>query len=415
MLRNIGHSSFRRSLSGLRFRQTRGHAAHAAARTGCSTEKSEPSNGLPIGHGNDVIARERTIFSGITSIRSRKTRIMAIEFYCGTCNKLLRTSDDRAGVRAKCPQCGESIMVPMPDQSVPPEEDYEDYADDEIDPGDSAVERDDAEENPYQTAPALPSTKVCQMCGETIDASAKVCRFCGEEQRGGRRRSSSIPEEVDVGDVFSTSWELFKSEMGVCVGATVIFVVIILVVSVGFEFVFSQMRQNVGNQALIGFLGIQIIAQIVQSLLQWYLQIGFTILFLNIARGESAEIGDLFSGGPYFLRMIGNSFLFSLMIVVGFVACIIPGIILVLMFWPYVYVLVDRDSRGIGCLAESKDITQGTWLPLFLIYLVSAVINFLGVCAACVGLLFTIPWTQLMLSVAYCRMTGQQTAADEMS
>jgi hypothetical protein len=37
-------------------------------------------------------------------------------------------------------------------------------------------------------------------------------------------------------------------------------------------------------------------------------------------------------------------------------------------------------------------------------------INILGFLALCVGLLFTIPLTTLMLAVAYCQMTGQRTA-----
>ena len=39
---------------------------------------------------------------------------MTIEFSCSHCNKVLKTSDDKAGRRAKCPQCGEPIDVPLP-------------------------------------------------------------------------------------------------------------------------------------------------------------------------------------------------------------------------------------------------------------------------------------------------------------
>ncbi len=37
---------------------------------------------------------------------------MAIEFRCTQCSKLLRTADDTAGKKAKCPECGAVLDVP---------------------------------------------------------------------------------------------------------------------------------------------------------------------------------------------------------------------------------------------------------------------------------------------------------------
>ena len=41
---------------------------------------------------------------------------MTIEFLCPNCQKLLRTTNDKAGVKAKCPGCGGPITVPFPDE-----------------------------------------------------------------------------------------------------------------------------------------------------------------------------------------------------------------------------------------------------------------------------------------------------------
>ena len=38
---------------------------------------------------------------------------MALEFRCAGCSKLLRTPDESAGKKAKCPQCGEIVDVPQ--------------------------------------------------------------------------------------------------------------------------------------------------------------------------------------------------------------------------------------------------------------------------------------------------------------
>jgi phage FluMu protein Com len=44
---------------------------------------------------------------------------MAIEFRCTQCNKLLRTADQSAGKKAKCPECGQILRVPGPETAAP--------------------------------------------------------------------------------------------------------------------------------------------------------------------------------------------------------------------------------------------------------------------------------------------------------
>ncbi|MGH7200272.1 MAG: hypothetical protein ACREJB_06680, partial [Planctomycetaceae bacterium] len=46
---------------------------------------------------------------------------MTIEFNCPECGKLLKTADNKAGVRAKCPGCGGSITVPTQSTASEPQ------------------------------------------------------------------------------------------------------------------------------------------------------------------------------------------------------------------------------------------------------------------------------------------------------
>jgi uncharacterized membrane protein len=110
--------------------------------------------------------------------------------------------------------------------------------------------------------------------------------------------------------------------------------------------------------------------------------------------------------------MIGNSLLFGLMVGLGFLACVVPGILLALTFWPFAYLLVDRDLPGLEPLSKAREITRPNWGSVFVLSLATIGINLLGLLACCVGLIFTSPLTLLMFAVAYCRMTGQRTALE---
>jgi uncharacterized membrane protein len=144
---------------------------------------------------------------------------------------------------------------------------------------------------------------------------------------------------------------------------------------------------------------------------QIYMTVGQMIFLLKIARGQPVGFGDLFRGGRYLLRAIGNGLLFGLMLGIGFMLLIVPGVIAALMFWPYIFVLVDTNARGIECLSRAREITPHTWGTMILLWLTMFALAFLGALACGVGMLFTIPLSMLLFAVAYCRMTGQPTAS----
>jgi phage FluMu protein Com len=115
---------------------------------------------------------------------------MTIEFRCSSCNKLLRTSDDRAGARAKCPDCGTAVTVPRAAGGDFDLGDVDEYDAQGMDQFDAAF----GQPAPSRR-PAAGAMKSCPMCGAEIRSAAVKCRFCGEmlgepSGRGGARRGS---------------------------------------------------------------------------------------------------------------------------------------------------------------------------------------------------------------------------------
>lgn len=348
---------------------------------------------------------------------------MAIEFRCPNCNKLLKTSDERAGARAKCPDCGTGITVPRAGTADVPEFHEEDAGFPDAAPPPPP---------PPRTEPVryAGDTRTCPMCGEEIPAAAVRCQFCGEtldDRAGGM--AGSYPTKIDAGEVISTSWEIFKSQMGIVIGGFILFVLITFAASILMNLIESALfggamgagpggfplgrPGGVRRQPNPGILLVAVLFSTVLSMLvNSFFQAGWSLFMLKVAKGSNPEVGNLFGGGPYYLRMLGNSLLFVLMLYIGLLLCIIPGIIIALMFWPFQYVIVDDTSPHQSALSRAKDLTEGNWGAVILLVLASIAFNLLGLLACGIGLLFTIPLTVLMFAVAYCRMAGHRTAVD---
>jgi phage FluMu protein Com len=329
-----------------------------------------------------------------------------IEFSCPNCQKVLKTSDEKAGVQAKCPGCGEVVNVPL--ATAEPA-------------GDIATFDSGADETPDEM-------QTCPMCGQQIKAAAVKCRYCGETVGvlpGEVGRREIVPTTIEVGDIVSRSWEFYKKEFGLCLGSCLIFFVVLMVANFAMSIVFGVLQ--FGAMAAVGgmnpgaggggggmppeMIGILVVftalRMVAQMLIQVYLQLGLTMFLLRLIRGERPEITDIFRGGRFLWRGLGANILMTLMVLLGFLALIIPGIIVALMLSPFMYYLVDQNCGAIDSLKGAARITKGNLLAQFVLGLVGAGIMLLGILALCIGSIFAMPLIMVMQSFVYLGMAGQ--------
>jgi uncharacterized membrane protein/phage FluMu protein Com len=339
---------------------------------------------------------------------------MTIEFHCPFCQKVLKTADDKAGVKANCPGCGEAVTVPSADSAAAKAEPLwtENAA-----AGTSAQITDSGGAAVPPESAATGDTRPCPMCGAEIKRAALRCRFCGEnliepDDDGGSG-------QIEAGDILSRSWEIFQKNLGILVGST-----LVLMGIGGASFIAAYLATIAVAVAIAGpgpggqgpdaaAIALIVAAGSLFMLLFFavnaFLGAGYNVLLIRIARGERAELGDLFSGGRYFWRMFWGNVLFGVLALVGFALFIVPYVFVILIFWPYTYVIVDQNTGVVESFQKSRELTSGNLLTIFILGLAVMGINMLGQMACYVGMIFSVPLGALIFAVAYCRMSRQAT------
>ena len=333
---------------------------------------------------------------------------MPIEFRCTQCGRLLRTPDETAGKRAKCPECGAILAIPAPGavpQPPPPAQP----------PSGAGPGGGFTTPQPGPAPPGGPAPPSGPSPGSPFAPGAPVNPYQSPVTSpfGGPGPLAAAagfrPTRIDFGDVFGRTWRIFTDHWPTCLLALVI-VMALSMGALGLLILAAALAAAASNDPAItvAIFSLGMVACFVFNL---WLGIGQTHFFLKVARDGQAPLGELFAGRPYLGRVFLASILFMLIVVAGTILCYVPGIIFGLMFSQFFFLIVDRDVGVMESLRLSNEITNGNKLMLFAIQLVAQIgAQFVFYATCGLGLLAAAPFLALLNAVIYLAMTGQPTA-----
>ena len=149
----------------------------------------------------------------------------------------------------------------------------------------------------------------------------------------------------------------------------------------------------------------------VVSVISWVLDLlismGVIKITLKFCDQEQATYRDLFSAYRLLLNYIVGSIVYGIIVAIGFVFLIIPGIYLAVKYQFYDYLIIDKGMGPIEAIKRSGVLTEGVKRNLVLFWLTLVGINILGIIALGVGLIATVPVSWLAHAYVYRRLELQ--------
>ena len=235
-----------------------------------------------------------------------------------------------------------------------------------------------------------------------------------------------------VNEIMSEAWNFAKNNIWILIGFTAVQFVVILIIT-------SLLTGMFGGESTAAVL----FQNIILSLFDAFFTVAFyQVIFKQIDEEGEPEFPDFV---PNFMKAL-NFVLVKL--IIGIVLVFLIGIISSIFFmntpdidttdvlnprlWPIflliaipvtyftirlcfvVCFIVDQESGASESISQSWTLTKGHFWLIFLLFAIILGLNILGAMALFIGLLFTVPFSSLILIIAYRQMVNNYTDEEEI-
>ena len=224
-----------------------------------------------------------------------------------------------------------------------------------------------------------------------------------------------MAHRFSIKTAFSRGWEVFTKRPLFFVGVLLLVIVIAIALqapSIIVDVLTPDDLEN-ANAAMVTAALIGVWVSLLFGLIAWaaqqYLSVGVLRLTLDAASGRPYSLKSLIIEPKLFLHAILASLVAGVLIFIGFLLLIIPGIYLSLAFAPLMYLVIDQKLGPVDAVQRCWELTKGNRGWLFLFGLASFGINMLGMLALGIGLFVTVPLTWLATADVYRQLTEKKS------
>jgi hypothetical protein len=224
----------------------------------------------------------------------------------------------------------------------------------------------------------------CPHCREEVAGNPEICPSCGKKW--------SIPDVatpqflVQPGKYLREGWELFKQNLGGFIGFALVFFII---------------------NVILGYL--PRIGGLISLALGAPLGAGFFVVSAKLMQRRTPVFQDFFTGFQFFLPLLLLSVISTLLIILGFILLILPGIFLMVCYLFPSMLVIDRRLDFWPAMELSRRTVQTQWFGFFLFALLLILINLGGALLLGIGLLVSLPVSACAVAAAYADIFGLQS------
>ena len=293
---------------------------------------------------------------------------------------------------------------------------------------------------PQETA----AQTACSQCGKLFNTAdtiliknSRVCAGCKplvlqkikEGVSAGIARTSDLygslekgitgKYEINVGEIISEAWQLTKGSKLVIVGALLITWVISAVVqqiisipvTILFGVLAATFEKTMGapESAAILVTGMVMFSMLLgfgSVLIQAPMVVGLEMIGVRRSVGLPISVKSVFDYFKYFIPLALTWLIMSLLVVLGFLLFVIPGIYLAVATFLALQLVADRQFGPWQAIKTSIKATHHNWFSVFLLLLALGLITTVSCIPLGIGMIWTLPLFFIAKGILYRNIFG---------
>lgn len=232
--------------------------------------------------------------------------------------------------------------------------------------------------------------------------------------RGGGNIDDAIAGDIEVGmlQILGEAWRGMKGFKLKChIAMTIWFLVYLVAILVSLP-VLSGLRAIGADEVTAGI--VSSLVQLIAIATTLPMMVGITIMGIRHAQGKSVSAGSIFN---YFHHVPGTILwyiLMVLMISLGYLLLILPGIYLTFAYMFSLPLMIEKDLGAWSALEVSRKAVTRIWFRATGFLLLITLLIMLGMIPLGIPLIWIVPWVTLAFSMLYFRLFGAEarTLAD---
>lgn len=197
-------------------------------------------------------------------------------------------------------------------------------------------------------------------------------------------------------DTISEAWKLLQPNLGTWIGAFVIYIV-----CVGLLNLVQQATMTRDARGMPHFGPLTLLFSLLGFVVGQFFIGGMMRMAINNTKTGRADLSQMFSVADVLPSLIGAGILTSIASVIGFMFCIVPGLLLSGLFMFVSPLIVDRKLGIMDAINTSINALKSQMWMALLYILVIGIVAGLGALACGVGALVTAPLSLLALALTY--------------
>ena len=209
--------------------------------------------------------------------------------------------------------------------------------------------------------------------------------------------------EVNIGAYFSRGWAIFKE----FAWGYILFTLVLGVIGAAL----SQLPSPLGMRAAEGATGG---GNFIFNIISPALGAGFYFVSFQIARNRPKNFSDFFNGFKKFLPIFLTSLVSTILIALGFIALIIPGIYLAVSYMFAQLFVIDKNMNFWSAMETSRKLITKRWFSFLGLGILMTLLVLSGFLLLGIGALVTIPLSTCVLAAAYEDIVGLNSVAEDL-